>query len=359
MKRASLVLLLALVTATAPSAGGPDELVVMTRNQYLGADLSPILTATTAAGFIAAVQTALSEIAAAGFPERAEALADEIVEKRPHLVGLQEVFRFTINGVTAAPPFRDQLEDLLAALAARGAGYYVAAEVRNLDITIPLPGGGVIQATDRDIVLARADVTTWPAPVPGCRASVDGCNFGIVATLDSPVGPIAIERGFVVVDAVAAGQMVRFVNTHLEIPELPRVIQAVQAAELIARLGALANPLDLPVVIAGDINSAPTNLPLVVGDQIIASPYAQLLLAGYLDAWQLRPGMPPGYTCCQASDLLNLESALFKRVDVIVTSRQPSHAHANIVGADPEDRTASGLWPSDHAGVVARFHFDQ
>jgi hypothetical protein len=30
-----------------------------------------------------------------------------------------------------------------------------------------------------------------------------------------------------------------------------------------------------------------------------------------------------------------------------------------LVGNDPDDRTPSGLWPSDHAGVVARLRFGQ
>jgi hypothetical protein len=31
---------------------------------------------------------------------------------------------------------------------------------------------------------------------------------------------------------------------------------------------------------------------------------------------------------------------------------------ADRVGEEPADKTPSGLWPSDHAGVVARMHFD-
>jgi hypothetical protein len=27
--------------------------------------------------------------------------------------------------------------------------------------------------------------------------------------------------------------------------------------------------------------------------------------------------------------------------------------HARVVGDEPDDRTAGGLWPSDHAGVIA------
>lgn len=357
MKRIAVFVLIVAMTVAAPAARESGELSVMTRNQYLGADLTPILSATTPAGFVMAVQTALSQIAATNFPERAQAFADEIAERRPHLIGLQEAFSFTLNGVTGAPPFRDQLADLLDALAERGLPYYPAAQVRNLTVTIPLAGGSVLQATDRDIILARSDVATWPVAIPGCRMSMDGCNYQVIAVVPSPVGPINIERGFVAVDAAAEGQIVRFVNTHLEIPELPVVIQAAQAAELIARLRATPNPLDLPVIVVGDINSAPTDQPFSFNGQTIIPPYLQFRSAGYLDAWTLRPGSPPGATCCQANDLLNAESLLHKRVDVIFTNAATTAVHANVIGADPEDRTSSGLWPSDHAGVVARLLF--
>ena len=295
---------------------------------------------------------------AADFPERAEALADEIADSRPHLIGLQEVFRLTLNGTTSAPPFRDQLDDLLAALAARGQQYYVAAQVRNLNVTIPVPGLGNLQAIDRDVILARSDVQTWPVSVPACRVSLDGCNYRTFVPLPSPLGTINIERGFVAVDAQAPDGMVRFVNTHLEIPELPVVVQAAQAAELVGTLAALPNHQHLPVVIVGDINSAPTDQTVELNGSKIVPPYAQLLAAGYTDAWVLKPGNAPGLTCCQNEDLLNAQSQLSKRIDVILSSERPSSVRAHRVGVESESRTPSGLWPSDHAGVIATLYYN-
>ena len=357
MKRVTFVLLAVAVLSAGvavPAASQPASIEVMTRNQYLGASLNPVLTATTPAAFVAAVQTVLAQMAASNFPERAEALADEIVSARPHLVGLQEVFRLSLNGTTSAPPFRDQLDDLLAALSSRGVNYYVAAQVRNLNVTIPVPGLGNLQAVDRDVILARDDVPTWPVSVPGCRASLDGCNYRAFVPLPSPIGTINIERGFVAVDAQTPHGMIRFVNTHLEIPELPVVVQAAQASELVATLSALPNDQHLPVLIVGDINSTPNDQAVDVNGQQVVPPYGQFARAGYVDTWVVQPGSAPGLTCCQADDLLNPESVLFKRVDVILSSEHPSRVRAHRVGVDPESRTPSGLWPSDHAGVVAR-----
>jgi endonuclease/exonuclease/phosphatase family metal-dependent hydrolase len=112
--------------------------------------------------------------------------------------------------------------------------------------------------------------------------------------LASPLGQINIERGFAVVDAQTPTGAIRFVNTHLEIPELPLTVQAAQAAELVVRLDALPNPSDLPVIIAGDINSAPTDIPVVVNGLTIVPPYLQFAAAGYADAWNLRPGASTG-----------------------------------------------------------------
>jgi endonuclease/exonuclease/phosphatase family metal-dependent hydrolase len=360
MKRVS-VLLIAIWClaggAAAPEASRSRDVSVMTRNLYIGGDLGPLITAGTPAEFVVAVQTILAQIGASNFPERAEALADEIASRAPHLVGLQEVFRITLNDATIAPPFRDQLDDLLAALAARGADYYVAAQVQNLDVTIPTPMG-FVRATDRDVILARADVDATPVHFDGCRVSLDGCNCRAFVSLSSPLGPINIERGFAAVDARVNHESVRFVNTHLEIPELPLVVQASQAAELIATLEAEAGHADQPVVIVGDINSAPEDKPVTLNDERVVPPYRQLKQAGYIDVWKLKRLPSPGFTCCQAADLLNPESQLVKRVDVIFSSVEPEEVAARRTGANQDDRTPSGLWPSDHAGVVARLRFD-
>lgn len=357
-----LVAILAMVSPGAPiqaafERSGPNGIIVLSRNLYIGASLAPILTATTPGQFAAAVQGVLAGVAATDFPERAGALAEEIASSRPHLVGLQEAYRLSLNGVTSAPPFRDQLDDLLAALAARGANYYVAAHVRNLNVTIPVPGLGILQVVDRDVILARGDVQSWPTVVPGCRVSLDGCNYRTFVPLATPLGTINIERGFVAVDAQWADGSVRFVNTHLEVPELPVVVQAAQASELIATLAVLPNHQQLPVVIVGDINSAPEDPPILVGGQTIVPPYQQFARAGFVDIWSLKPGDAAGFTCCQAEDLRNPESLLFKRIDVVLSTGAPADVHARRVGVEAEDTTPSGLWPSDHAGVLARFRF--
>ena len=80
-----------------------------------------------------------------------------------------------------------------------------------------------------------------------------------------------------------------------------------------------------------------------------------LVDAGLTDVWSVANAGKDGFTGSQEEDLLNTPSALSERIDLIFVrgADDISVVKAAIVGADLEDRTPSGLWPSDHAGVVA------
>ena len=353
-----------------------EKLTVMTQNLYVGAEIESLAAAETLQDFLEGAQAALMQVAANNFPERAAAIAAEIAEKKPHLVGLQEVYNFTINGFNWEPPFRNYLDDLLDALEAHGAFYEEVATVENLNIEIDIPGYGTVGVIDRDVILARSDVVptvTVVDPETLCssdRWSIDGCNYLVVAIAeDTPVGPIAFKRGFVAVDALIGDLPVRFINTHLEVrdvdPEDPLspIIQALQARELVLLLSGPFSLASRPVVVVGDINSSPEDeiiyLELDGTTLEIVPPYMQLQGAGYLDTWKLRPGKPPGFTCCQEENLLNQESMLSERIDLIFVSEFPvNKVKSNVVGNDEADKTIpSELWPSDHAGVVTRMEF--
>jgi endonuclease/exonuclease/phosphatase family metal-dependent hydrolase len=373
MKRALVaVAVFGLIGVTQADAGA--RITVMTRNLYFGADLAPIVASTDPEKLIETATEVLERLAATNFPERAQALAAEIVEKKPHVVGLQEVFDLRLGGEHGLPPFRDYLSDLLGALAAQGADYRAIATVRNLNITVSVPSLGQLRFTDRDVLLARADIAAAPvrlvdaAGSPLCRPSLDGCNYQVFVSVPSPLpgilDDIAIERGFVVVDMLVDGQVFRVANTHLEVrapdPTNPvsALIQAAQAAELIVILTAAPNVLGAPILVVGDINSSPEDPIVEAGLFTIVPPYTQFVAGGYTDAWTLRPGNPPGFTCCQLGDLSNPESILGERIDVVFSDAVPVRVRANVVGNDESDKTTpSGLWASDHAGVVARLEF--
>src|SRR5688500_11314824 len=91
-----------------PRTSAPD-LPVMTRNRYLRADLDPVVAAARTGNpnaVIAAVSEAWATIVGTDFPARANALADEIKESKPMLVGLQEVSLYRTgppDNFTSAP----------------------------------------------------------------------------------------------------------------------------------------------------------------------------------------------------------------------------------------------------------------
>jgi hypothetical protein len=390
MKITALLLTALLLASTGGAApAGPQgdgvTLSVMTRNQYFGGDLLAVANSPDATSFMAAARAVLMEIAVSNFPERADALAREIAERLPHIVGLQEVYDFRLNGEnTGVPPFLDQLQVTKAALAALGADYVEVARVQNLALTLPvdLDGDGapesMVSVMDRDVILARADiagqVTAVPFSTHCARPSADGgpgCNFWWRAVASTPLGPIALDRGFVAVDVTLGGRDFRIVNTHLEIENLSAdpmapFIQAAQASELKALVDALS--ATKTVVLVGDINSTPV-------DPLFPDPFAGPFVrpfrqfadgvdlwnaptpgGPYLDTWLLRPGNPAGFTCCEA-DLAAPSFHVWERKDVVFVSHLPVSVKANLVGNDESGKTPSGLWPSDHAGVWVRFKF--
>ena len=279
-------------------------------------------------------------------------------------MGLQEVYRLTtsISVLDDQPPFLDYLEELLNELILKGECYYAAATVTNLDFgPIPTPLYGYVSVTDRDVILAKCDIETAVVDLAGfCpeRQSIDGCNYQVVAEAETPVGPIAFQRGYVGVDTMYG----RFFNTHLEVRDpdprnpLSPLVQRLQAQELLSVLNVLTsiNPPIGPTIIVGDINSSPEDTGDIMG---VESPYTQLANV-YYDTWTLRPGKPKGYTCCFAEDL-SVNADLYERIDMIFTNQFPDRIKANVVGNNKSDQSFSGLWPSDHAGVVARIKFMQ
>lgn len=117
-------------------------------------------------------------------------------------------------------------------------------------------------------------------------------------------------------------------------------MQLAQANELLS--GPLATKL--PVIAVGDYNSA--------ADGSGTATYALLTDAGLADAWTKLRSPDPGFTCCQPELLDNFDSEPSRRIDFIFMRGGPKAKDIQLVGNDPSDR-AAGLWPSDHAGVVA------
>ncbi len=334
---------------------------VMTRNLYLGADLTPAILAPTLPEFIAANGQILREVTANNFPVRAKGLAKEILRAKPDLVGLQEValwrtapvnFEVLTTGPSATTVRYDYLAELLGQLNKGPDRYEVVVVQNEFDLEAPgdedgNPETGPLGAdingrlTMRDVILARrgAGVDTKNA---------QSANF--VTNLVVPVAgvPVTVKRGWTATDAKVRGSgWFRFVNTHLEAFH-PLVRQA-QAAELVAPTGPATS--DLPVVLLGDLNSDDDT---VEGADRLA--YETLLAAGMVERSTASP-----LSCCLKSSLLEVgkggsEADFDHQVDHIMT-RDPEVVtlkDSAVSGIQP----VNGFWNSDHAGVFSALRFD-
>ena len=352
--------------------GRGKEVRVMTRNLYLGANLTPAIGAKTLPELVAANGKILREVTANDFPTRAEGLAEEILAKRPDLVGLQEVALWRTappslaplqTGPSATAVRYDFLQELLDELnAGKGQGgkgkpqYEVVVVQQEFDFEAPadengIPGDGNAaqgipdaeingRLTMRDAILTRrgAGVQTWNA---------QGDNFEALLKVKILTAELPVARGWTATDAKVRGSHpFRFVNTHLE--AFHPGVRAEQASELVAPDGPATSAL--PVILLGDLNS---------DDDTVAGPdrlaYEALLAAGMVSRSTNNP-----LSCCLKSSLL-AEGAGGKVTDF-------DHQVDHVLTRDPqtialEDSAVTGLlpvngfWNSDHAGVFSALRF--
>jgi endonuclease/exonuclease/phosphatase family metal-dependent hydrolase len=325
-----------------PPQHAQRHLTIATYNLYLGADLTPLFSASSPQELIQRAGQIYANVVKTDFPSRAEAIAGLLAANPPDVAGLQEVSLWE-TGPIGGPlsPSYDFLELLLAALARHGLTYRpVATNVNFTSDPTPISTTTAARLTDRDVIIARADL-------PSSRLKVsnpESHNFTATLVIPSAIPGLSfrVPRGWSAVDVKVRGKTVRFANTHLEAFSPP--VRNQQAQELAAALAGSA----APVVLVGDLNSQPDDT---------AGAYGTFAAAGYVDAWVVVHGPEGGFTAGQAELLDNVPSKLDHRIDyVLYQPRGVEAVAAEVIGEELDDRTAAGLWPSDHAGVVATLH---
>lgn len=338
---------------TDPVAADAPGVTVLSWNVYVGAEIERVVQARTPDEAVALATEEWARVHATDFPARAGALAAAIAARRPHVVGLQELALYRITDRPFAELATQVAYDFLGlvvdSLHAQGLDYTVAAVDRTTDIQVPVIAGfeasgqpilSGVRFTDGDAVLVRSDVT-WTNPRSGTYAAFTPVTLGDVAT--------GVHQGWSSVDASVGGTTYRVVATHLAGQEV-RDIQVAQGEELLGLLGAEARP----TIVVGDFNSDAFG-----ADSTRATPtYRLVQAAGFTDTWIAPERQAPGLTCCERADLLNPRNMFDQRLDFIFTRHLPDGARPvrrDVIGDRSGDRTAAGLWPSDHAGVVATF----
>ncbi len=325
---------------------GAGSISVLSWNVYVGADVDAIILALAdndPNNDVDALLAGLAELEATDFLARAEAFADEIEARRPHAVGLQEITTFAIDLTPLGGPVVNLsfLPIIEAELAARGLTYTVAGSVLNIDVDLM---GGLVRMQDYDVLLLDAERVDVHAVM------AQNFQFNLVDII-GPVGGIELRRGWVMANVSIDGEMYSILSTHPE-PDLAphdfselRMYQAMELAGVLQQAPGAA-------IIMGDLNDLP------------GSPMYQVLMdAGFVDVWQeFRPGVE-GYTCCHLTDLSNPLPGHTKRLDYVL-ARGVGHPNAGLQGTVDRlgdvagDRIAGPyypIWPSDHAGLVARF----
>ncbi len=310
---------------------------IMTQNLYQGTNFTEVLSATTPAAFVGAVTTTFNNILNTKPLERAAAVAGEIARERPDLVGLQEAAIVRTGTAPATTVVVDQLQALLGELDKRGQRYEAVAIVPNVDVEAPSTLGFDVRVTVRTVIIARAGSNDLKLSNLQVQSFLVNKSFG------TAVGSVINTRGWASVDVRLRGRSFRLATTHLE-GASPFTIQQAQAKELIQSAGNTT----LPVVFIGDFNIAANN-----GLDPTFPTYQLFINAGFTEAWPLKHAPDPGFTCCQNPDLLNPTSLLNTRIDLVLFRGAFAVTDIKRVGDSPSDRTPSGLWPSDHAGVVA------
>ena len=340
---------------------------VMTRNLYLGADLTPALQSTSRSAFFEANGQILRSVEASNFPVRAKGLAAEIIEENPDLVGLQEAALWRTGPPTLGPVISGKPEattvkydflELLLAQLNKGEPRYRAVEVQpEFDFEAPadangIPGDGpsvpgLLENTElngrltmRDVILARIGA--------GVKVSHPmGGQYTHLLVKEIAGTKVTIVRGWASVDATVRGSRpFRFVDTHLESfdnsAEYPSV-RAQQAAELVEPGGPATGRL--PVILVGDLNSD-TKTEVQPGD---GQAYRVLTRAGFRE----RSASKPLGCCIEGSEDLKSgsRSDFNHKVDHIMTN---APKQVKLISSAVTGRTMNnGYWDSDHAGLFS------
>jgi endonuclease/exonuclease/phosphatase family metal-dependent hydrolase len=304
---------------------------VATYNLYLGADVTVVFSVTDAEDLASKAKVVLDQVVATDFPARADAVARILVDEQVDLVGLQEVARWSRevpgdDGGVGTEVWLDFLVELLDALRRAGQEFAVHACTANFRGGAQVEGHEAMAVLGHNVVLVRR----------GSGVRVTGERTGdfsrtLDVTTPMPGLVLNVARSWGWVDAEIEGKPFRFVNTHLE--AWHEEVRNTQRDELLGVLG----EVDVPVVLVGDFNATPDRVGMP--DE-------------YVDAWAVAGTGGEGLTCGGNADLVAGSSCLAVRIDYVWV-RGARAVWCRVVGARPEDRTPSGLWPSDHAGVVA------
>jgi endonuclease/exonuclease/phosphatase family metal-dependent hydrolase len=375
----ALIAAVVAVPAVADAKPKPSPVSVMTRNVYLGADLTPGVQATDFQGLVDAAGVILNQVDDNKFPTRAKGIAAEIRAKKPDLVGLQEAALWRTAPCTENPlPPKattvryDFVKSIMTELNKGAKRYRLVIAKPEFDFEVyantdgdrstaaeGCPLGSEINGrlTMRDAILARVggkSKVKTSKPKSG--------TFGTLLQVRPAGVEVNVTRGWTAVDAsVGKSRKFHFVNTHLEAFDNNASnhttkdtdvgngqIRETQAKELFAAGGPAKSKL--PVILLGDLNSD-TKTEVKPGDGLA---YAALTGAGFVERATSKP-----LGCCLNANVLTTggggsTSDFDHKVDHVMTNAasKVKLVKSSVTGLDP----VNGFWSSDHAGLFSKLN---
>lgn len=354
-RKATLFVLLAIagaalaVPSLAQAAKKGPKVTVMTRNLYLGADLTDGANAKSGDELRQEATEVWNDIDQTDFNKRGQLLADEIAGARPDLAGLQEVALWRTDPdndafVTPAETvLYEFLEILTTELQERGEPYKVVVVQEEFDFETFTDrgegGGDDLRLTLRDVILQRKK-SMKTVKVTGSDSDNFKTNYKLEDVAGTPID-ITVRRGWTSADVKVGGERLRLVNTHLEAfdPQIRRD----QAEELVDKGGPARS--NRPVVLLGDLNSDDDT---VQGADRLA--YKAITKAGFIERGTTKD------SCCYQTELLNNPNDFFDhQVDhVMANTKKIKVANSFVTGGpDLDVFNEFGIWPSDHGGVMS------
>lgn len=338
------------------------NVTVMTRNLYLGGDITRALGATagtsggidTLNAFGTANYQTWQTVQGTDFPSRAALLAGEIKRVKPDLVGLQEVAKWRTGpmelnalGVSnASTVVYDFEKSLMAELKKAKAPYTVVRRQQESDVEGPTFKSTFDDGTGMDVRLTMHDLVLKRKTARLTVRRKGSAQYK--ARIPVPIGPVTLEfiRGYVWADVKMkgkGGKSFRFINTHLE-SETNGAAET-QAKELLAGPAKKGR-----VILVGDFNSDPKDSTTGGASDPVANnaAYNAILGGGFKDAW---PNEPFTYGFSETVNDDDVDYEFNQTIDHIFSKGTKKVTRKRSFGASGP-RTATGLWPSDHTGTA-------
>jgi hypothetical protein len=374
----------------AAGRAGPS-VKVMTRNLYLGANImrpinavlalpppedptDPVYRAQVVDELANATRETWAVVEETDFQTRARLLASELVEHKPDLVGLQEVALWRSGPMDdpggpellvpdATEVELDFLRMLRAELRAQGVPYRAVSVNRLSDVEAPAFEGSLLDppsitgARDRRLTMRDVILKRKGAAMRILRAREREFSEENQLALPLAGKELDFTRGYQWVDVKSRAGRFRFINSHFE--AFSSDIAFGQAREVMNGPGDARRT----TIFVCDCNSDPLDgsVKTDIGDtRPHWAPYYLITgRKGFTDTWLQWAQPEEGWTSGLGERVRDADASGFDhRIDMVFARTADGGrvkvVHGEVTGNEVTDRDASGLWPSDHAGVVMK-----